>query len=352
MTPPSQQALRAGLETALPVGVLAAAVGLELILSDWSDSASIDNRRFTCILTYENRRIDPFICSLCAVEVQMRLFCADLHGFDIHNGALQQPCSIFFREISMKNRTYQFTSNMIEGGIHSKNEIIKSLKHFARIVSSNTFTQNEYAAWKDRVYHPQHISSRFGSWEQAMAAAGLRSSWCREKDPAAMMDLYLDCWEAHDEAPTERRLREYLIVQNSDQTANVVMKYFGGLRRMQKIVIEFQTGRISELELLEEFKNPVIRKQLIVYSLSSSRDGKPRYVGDTDSPKERFRIHVSDAKSKDTNLAKWFAAELSDGFKIDMNTLQDGNVTRPKSEKLWIRKLRAEGADLFNTANG
>lgn len=252
----------------------------------------------------------------------------------------------------MKDRMYRFTSNMAEGGIRSKKEIIESLKHFARVLSRNSFTQNEYGSWKDRLYHPHHIATRFGSWEQAMAAAELRSSWRREKDPAAMMDLYLDCWEAHHEAPTEKRLREHLVAQKSNQAAHVITKFFGGLRRMQKTVIDFQDGRISEMELLKQYKNPVLQKTMIVYSLSSSRDGKPRYVGETDSFKERNRMHLSDANLKNTDLARWIAAELNDGFEVYMTTLQDANVRRSLTERCWIRQLRAEGADLFNKANG
>lgn len=90
-----------------------------------------------------------------------------------------------------------------------------------------------------------------------------------------------------------------------------------------------------------------------VYGLSSSEDGKIRYVGQTTEPLSKRLIHHHYDAKKLTRIHKsnWIRSVIERGFKVQIIPLQE-EAPLHAAEIEWIAKLRAQGYDLVNTTNG
>jgi hypothetical protein len=244
----------------------------------------------------------------------------------------------------MKARNYKFSSNTIEGGKHSKRELIAALIKYSKIVLKKSFTQKEYDAWLGRPLCSAQIRAKFGTWRDAMEGAGLLP----KRDPKEMVEIYKDCWEEGDDVPTEKRLAQHLQKIGSPYTSNVYKNYFGSLKRLAQRVRDFEIAEITEAELIEKHDPGSIQKTTSVYCLSSTRDKTKRYVGETNLPlKQRLQLHLSDKTRK--NLFKWISKEREEKFHIEINLLQKSAV-RGVDERKWIATLLAQGEPLLNVA--
>lgn len=248
----------------------------------------------------------------------------------------------------MKTSNYDFSVQTVEGGTHTRKELIQSLQRFAEKVGASTFTQKQYDAWDKRLLCSAQIRVRFGGWANAMEKAELQPSWRPTRDLKEMIQIYMDCWQENDDVPTEKTLTNHLRKIASSYTVNLYKKYFGGLRRLAKRVRDFHNGKILEADLVERYDLGSIQTNLVVYYLSSTRDGHKRYVGDTSDTEERLKQHIRAAKKEHNEFAKWILQEKKNGFEIKITVLQKKGVVRGVTEKQWIQKLRAEGAELFN----
>lgn len=167
----------------------------------------------------------------------------------------------------MKERAYDFSRRVRSGPKVTKQEIIDSLTAFARERGAESFTQKAYDAWPKRVLCASQINVRFGGWAKAMERAGLAPQWNFSKDPTEMVELFLDCWEENDDCPTEKVFQKYLLKHDSKYGVQHYKRYFGGIRRLSKRVVEFHAKRISEKQLLERWERPRRRRGPIAPSL-------------------------------------------------------------------------------------
>lgn len=151
----------------------------------------------------------------------------------------------------MKPRSYDFTNKLRKGPVRTKQEIIDSLKQFAREYGKTSFTQKQYDAWKHRALCASQIAHRFGSWATAMERAGLEARWQPVNGLQEMVEIFMDCWEEHDDAPTAKVLTAYLKRIGSKYSINMYAHHFGGVRRLAQRVSDFQLGKISENQLVE-----------------------------------------------------------------------------------------------------
>ena len=175
----------------------------------------------------------------------------------------------------MKQRDYDFTGKLRKGPVCTKQEIIDSLKQFARENDTSSFTQKQYDAWKYRALCASQIAHRFGSWAIAMERAGLNPMWGPSKSPVEMIETFMDCWEEHDDAPTVKVLDNYLKRIGSKYTVHMYSHYFGGVRRLAQRVSNFQLKKISESQLTERY-------------ISKGKSRRPM------SPKLRFDVLTRD----------------------------------------------------------
>lgn len=157
----------------------------------------------------------------------------------------------------MKERNYVFSlSRGRKGTLATKRQIIDSLVTFAKEKRVNTFTQKQYDAWNHRVLCSSQIAHRFGGWFKAMEAAGLNPMWNFTKNPGEMVELYKDCWEEHDDCPTEKTFALYLSRVDSKYNINIYRRYFGSLQRLSERIIDEQEKRISEKQLIAKWEPP------------------------------------------------------------------------------------------------
>jgi hypothetical protein len=154
----------------------------------------------------------------------------------------------------MKERRYDFTAKPLRGPLRTKREIIDSLKQFARETKNINFTQRQYDRWPGRALCSRHIAHRFGSWANAMQEAGLSASWGIRKDLKEMVELFMDCWEEHSDAPTVRVLEDFMKRNGCAYNGNMYSRYFGGVNILAKRIVDFHLGKISESQLLERVK--------------------------------------------------------------------------------------------------
>lgn len=153
----------------------------------------------------------------------------------------------------MKSRSYDFTGKLRKGPVKTKQEIIDSLKEYAREKGKSDFTRKDYDSWKHRALCASQIAHRFGSWATAMERAGFEARWKPANGLEEMVEIFMDCWEEHDDAPTVKVLSAYLKRTGSKYTVHMYTHHFGGVRRLAKRVSDFQLGKISEAQLVERY---------------------------------------------------------------------------------------------------
>lgn len=153
----------------------------------------------------------------------------------------------------MKERNFDFTITLRKGPVHTKQEIIDSLKQFARENGVASFTQKKYDAWKHRALCSAQIADRFGSWTLAMESAGIKPMCGPTKDPIEMVETFMDCWVQQKDVPTVNALVNHLKRTGSKYTIHMYTHYFGGVRRLARRVSEHQLGKISENQLVERY---------------------------------------------------------------------------------------------------
>jgi hypothetical protein len=117
----------------------------------------------------------------------------------------------------MKAKNYKFSSNTIEGGKHSKKELISVLIKYSKTALKKSLTQKEYDAWPGRPLCSAQIRVRFVTWRTAMEEAGLLP----KRDPKEMVEIYKDCWEEGNDVPIEKSLAQHLKNLGSPYTTNV-----------------------------------------------------------------------------------------------------------------------------------
>lgn len=167
----------------------------------------------------------------------------------------------------MKPRSYDFSRHVRKGPTVTKQEIVESLQSFAKEKSIETFTHKQYDSWSKRVLCSSQISVRFGGWPKAMEKAGFSPRWNPTKNPIDMVENFMDCWELHDDCPTEKVLIEYLKKIDSKYYVNIYKRYFGGLRRLAKRVSDFHAKKISQKQLVEKYEPAKARRGPIPQSL-------------------------------------------------------------------------------------
>ena len=81
----------------------------------------------------------------------------------------------------------------------------------------------------------------------------------------------------------------------------------------------------------------------VIYCLFSTRDGIPRYVGQTEySGKKRRDLHVTKALDRQSGLLyDWIRNEWREGFDVDYWTLQDDIIPADLEmyEMYWIEQF-------------
>lgn len=89
-----------------------------------------------------------------------------------------------------------------------------------------------------------------------------------------------------------------------------------------------------------------------IYTLSSSRDGEIRYIGQTTQLlKRRLCQHLNYAKRKTTAVHKWISREQSEGFVILISALLE-NARFNLDEVELIARLKSQGVRLLNHTDG
>ena len=70
-------------------------------------------------------------------------------------------------------------------------------------------------------------------------------------------------------------------------------------------------------------------KKCTVYGLSSTKDDRTRYIGQTTQAiKKRLEVHLADAKRKASHiyLYRWIRKTLKEGFKIKIHPIEENCV--------------------------
>ena len=97
-----------------------------------------------------------------------------------------------------------------------------------------------------------------------------------------------------------------------------------------------------------------IDKKCKVYGLSSSEDGRIRYIGQTTQTlRRRLAQHLADAKRKQSHIHcyRWIRKTISAGEKIQIHLIESDCVV-DLDETKWIEIYRRLCPDLTNTLNG
>ena len=157
----------------------------------------------------------------------------------------------------MSTEAFRYTIDRVSSPF-SKAEIVASLKQFGRLHGKSSFTEQEYNNWSGKLAHSNAIRKRFGGWGKALQAAGFRVQRWSKLDPRDMVTAFRDCWREQQSVPSQRQLSEYLENHNYPFRAKSCERFFGGLGRLAKLIVQVQEGQLPESKLYERHK-PVRR---------------------------------------------------------------------------------------------
>ena len=88
-----------------------------------------------------------------------------------------------------------------------------------------------------------------------------------------------------------------------------------------------------------------------IYTLSDSSG--IRYIGKSDFPCKRFKMHIKESKLRRTRKEKWMDTLLKNGGKIEMEIIDVVDILDWSFfESYWISQLKAWGFDILNGTDG
>lgn len=97
-------------------------------------------------------------------------------------------------------------------------------------------------------------------------------------------------------------------------------------------------------------------KKTYIYSLICPLDGKVKYIGKANNPKDRFRKHKNlGDKNKGDNILKnkWIKELLDQNLLPILNIIEEVDVSEWKAkEKFYIKLYKEKGFELFNICGG
>jgi hypothetical protein len=96
-----------------------------------------------------------------------------------------------------------------------------------------------------------------------------------------------------------------------------------------------------------------LNKTTFIYALTCPNTGEVRYIGKSDNPQKRYRIHVHNYFNKDSYKARWIRSLQRDNTKPGLMILEEVMVSEwIEAEKRWIAHYRSIGAKLTNITEG
>jgi len=149
---------------------------------------------------------------------------------------------------------FVFRRDSLRNAKLTRTQIVEGLKKFARVKSHQPFTMKEFDSWKDKPVCASTVHKYFGSWTNAMKAAGLRPKLVMKLNVYDMVETFQRCWIENESEPTRKRFEDYLRRNASPYRWNSYRHYFGSLGRLAQRIVDYQEGKISKEQLLERHK--------------------------------------------------------------------------------------------------
>jgi len=172
-------------------------------------------------------------------------------------------------DVVVQKRDYCFSKTTLSArgsNGFTRAKIIRSLQEFANLIGSDTFTFKKFEEWPDKICRGSTASRHFGSWPEALKAAGLRPSFIPQKtqgDYKKMVELYMDCWQYHDSKPTENNFKEYLELKKANYSALSVKRHFGGWERLRSRIVNWENGFINDKTLLAKHSEKIKSRRAV-----------------------------------------------------------------------------------------
>lgn len=137
---------------------------------------------------------------------------------------------------------------------YSKAEMIASLKEYAEMHGRTTFGKRDYDKWPKRLVKAETMRVRFGSWGNALRAAGFRAGKGYKLDPKEMVAAFKDCWREQQSVPSRKQLENYLARHNLPIRWNSYYIFFGGIGKLAQMIMKVEEGKIPEAMLYQKIK--------------------------------------------------------------------------------------------------
>jgi len=90
----------------------------------------------------------------------------------------------------------------------------------------------------------------------------------------------------------------------------------------------------------------------VIYGLTDPRTDQVRYIGWTQTPQQRLRAHISEAKRQRSHKARWIASLLKIGLSPGLFAIAEVDGGWAEAERFWIAFYQAFGCPLTNMADG
>lgn len=160
----------------------------------------------------------------------------------------------------MNDDSFRFKIDRIKSHV-SKTEIVESLKRYGELHTCATFGMRDYDQWKNRLISSDTIRRTFGTWATALHQAGFRAVRGQKADPASMVDAFRSCWREEKSVPSVKQLTAFLERKKYPFRVKTYGAYFGGLGALAQRIADVQTGKMTEVELLQRItkKTPTRR---------------------------------------------------------------------------------------------
>jgi group I intron endonuclease len=96
-----------------------------------------------------------------------------------------------------------------------------------------------------------------------------------------------------------------------------------------------------------------VSETTFIYALVDPETLEIRYVGKSDNPTRRLKVHLAICQTKKLHIAHWLRSLKIRGLIPEIKILQEvTSETWQEAERCWINRLRDQGCNLTNIAQG
>jgi 5-methylcytosine-specific restriction endonuclease McrA len=132
----------------------------------------------------------------------------------------------------------------------SDNDLIESLKVYAKLKNYEYFSTTEYNKWDRKIVAAETFCNRFGSWNRVLRVIGIEGGHERRYTHEELVENLENIWKELNHPPAKRQLAKY----GRRISEAPYRRFWGSLKSVCEQIALFHDGKINREQLLLKSK--------------------------------------------------------------------------------------------------